>query len=70
MLANDAVRHEEAQSGATFLGCEVGLEEVVAMLIRNTWTVVGDAEVGSAAPAASGCRDEAAEGGSIDRVVN
>jgi hypothetical protein len=59
MLAHDAVRHEKAKSGTAFLCSEVGLEEVVAMLIRDTWTVVGDAEVRSAIAPAGASGDAA-----------
>ena len=52
MLTNDAVRHEETEPRAALLGREVRLEQAVAMLIGDTRTVVGDAEVRSAvAPA-------------------
>jgi hypothetical protein len=35
MLADDAVRHEEAEPRASLFGREVGLEEAMAKVVRN-----------------------------------
>src|ERR1700694_4163432 len=45
MLANDPVRHEQAEAGAGFLGREVRFEEVMTILVCDPGTVVGDAEI-------------------------
>src|SRR6266852_2155344 len=54
MLSHDAVGHEEAEAGASLLGGEVRFEQVVALGVGDTRSVVGNGHVGPSIAALSG----------------
>src|SRR5881628_2253954 len=54
MFADDAIGHEESESRAVLLGCEVWLEEMVAIFVGDAVAIVGDAEKGRITAASAG----------------
>ena len=46
MFADDAIGHEKSESCAVLFGCEVRLEEMVAIFVCDALAVIGDAEKG------------------------
>ena len=45
VLADDAVGHEQSEPSSGLFGREMGLEKVVTVLVGDTGSVVGDAEI-------------------------
>src|SRR5438874_10462729 len=71
MLADDAVRHEQAKSGARLLGGEMRFEQVVAILLGDAGAVVRDAEERPPVVAPACCQlDMSMRGRGVDRVVD
>ena len=52
MLAHDSIGHEKSETCAVLFGCEVRLEEVMAIVFSHSGAVVGDGEKWRAVAAA------------------
>jgi hypothetical protein len=71
MLSDDPEGHEQAKARAALLGREVGLEQMMPLVVRYPGPIVGDAEVGpSISPPAGLQHDVAVCGGCIDGIVD